>query len=484
MTHPLHITLCGMAVLLCGCLVGPDYKQPETKVPEHFSSVPATQSIDVARWWTSFNDPVLDALIDRAVVSNLNLKLAAARVREARAQRGVVGADLWPDINVGASYNRSRSSENAFDFKRGNGSSAGSPEFRNFALPGEEHDLYQAGFDANWEIDVFGHVRRSIEATNADIEAVEEGRRDALITLLAEVARNYVELRGFQRRLEIARDNLTVQQDTLDLTRARFQGQLISELDVSRAEAQVATTAAQIPSLEAQRNAAAHRLGVLLGEPPGALLDELLAPATFSIPSGPAQVPAGLPSDLLRRRPDVRRAERELAAATARIGVATAELFPRFSLTGSLGLQSEEFRDLADSGSRYFSIGPSVSWPIFDAGRIRSNIQVQNARQEQAMAQYEQSVLSAMEDVENALVNYSKEQERRQSLARAVEANRKAVDMSRMLYDRGLTNFLDVLDAQRALFISEDALVQSNRTISTNLIALYKALGGGWEDSQ
>jgi NodT family efflux transporter outer membrane factor (OMF) lipoprotein len=469
---------------IAGCLVGPHYKQPEENVPEHFSEQPATQSIDVARWWTTFNDPTLNNLIDRAVASNLDLRLATARVREARAQRGVVGADLWPDVNVGASYTRSRTSENAFDFKRGNGASAGSPDFANFALPGEEHDLYQAGFDANWEIDVFGHVRRSIEAANADIAATEEGRRDTLVTLLAEVARNYVELRGFQRRLEIARENLKVQQDTLDLTNARFQGQLISELDVSRAEAQVATTAAQIPSLEAQRNAAAHRLGVLLGEQPGALLNELLAPTDIAIPSGPADVPAGLPSDLLRRRPDVRRAERELAAATARIGVATAELFPRFSLTGSLGLQSEDFRDLADSGSRYFSVGPSVSWPIFDAGRIRSNIQVQNARQERALVLYEQSVLSALEDVENALVNYSKEHQRRISLTRAVEANRKAVDMSKMLYDRGLTDFLDVLDAQRALFVSEDALVQSDRTISTDLVALYKALGGGWEKSQ
>jgi NodT family efflux transporter outer membrane factor (OMF) lipoprotein len=209
-------------------------------------------------------------------------------------------------------------------------------------------------------------------------------------------------------------------------------------------------------------------------------LDELLSADRPDIPAGPPSIPAGLPSDLLRRRPDVRRAERELAAATARIGVATADLFPRFSLTGSLGLQSEEFSDLASMDSRFFNIGPSVSWPIFDAGRIRSNIRVQNARQEQALVRYEQSVLTALEDVENALVNYAKEQQRRQSLQRAVDANRRSVEMSQQLYDRGLTDFLDVLDAQRALFASEDALVQSDRTISTNLVALYKALGGGW----
>jgi NodT family efflux transporter outer membrane factor (OMF) lipoprotein len=221
---------------------------------------------------------------------------------------------------------------------------------------------------------------------------------------------------------------------------------------------------------------------VLLGQQPRALLDELLGPAdSAAIPAGPPDVPPGIPSEVLRRRPDVRRSERELAAATARIGVATAELFPRFSLTGSLGLQSQSFNDLGEYSSRFYSIGPSVSWPIFDAGRIRSNINVQNARQEQALVRYEQSVLTAFEDVENALIGYAKEQQKREQLKRAAEANRRSVEMARQLYDRGLTAFLDVLEAQRNLFISEDALVQSEATVSTNLVALYKALGGGWD---
>ncbi len=328
---------------------------------------------------------------------------------------------------------------------------------------------------------MFGRVRRSVEAAEADIGAANEGRRDALVTLLSEVARNYIELRGFQRRLKIAAANVKVQQETLDLTKARFQAQLISELDVTRSDAQVATTAAQIPALETQRNQAAHRLAVLLGQHPGALLSELLPAEESAIPAGPPDLPPVLPSELLRRRPDVRRAERELAAATARAGVATADLFPRFSLTGSLGLQSEEFRDLGDYGSRFFSIGPSVSWPIFDAGRIRSNIHVQNARREQAVVRYEQSVLTALEDAENALIAYGREQQRRQSLRRAVDANRRSVEMATQLYDRGLRDFLNVLDAQRELFASEDALAQSERTISTNLVALYKAMGGGWD---
>lgn len=482
---------CGFALsALTGCTVGPNYKRPAVAVPASFAAESSTTqpSVDLARWWTTFNDPALDALIDRAVASNLDLRLATARLREARALRGVAGADLFPDVNVSGSYTRSRASENAFDFDGAGGGTGGggngggaNPGFGNFAVPGEERDLYQAGFDANWEVDVFGRVRRSVEAANADIGAAVEGRRDALVTLLAEVARNYVEVRGFQRRIDIARANLKTQQDTLELTGARFKAQLISELDVTRADAQVATTAAQIPALEAQRNQAAHRLAVLLGQEPGALLNELFSAAQPTIPSGPPEVPVGLPSDLLRRRPDVRRAERELAAATARIGVATADLFPRFSLTGSLGLQSEEFNDLASLDSRFFSIGPSVSWPVFDAGRIRSNIRVQDARQEQALVRYEQSVLTALEDVENALVGYGKERQRRTSLQRAVDANRRSVEMATQLYDRGLTDFLDVLEAQRALFASEDALVQSDRTISTNLVALYKALGGGWE---
>jgi NodT family efflux transporter outer membrane factor (OMF) lipoprotein len=475
------IAACVIAIFeLAGCTVGPDYQRPEVEVPDQFNAQPATRTIDVARWWTTFNDPTLDDLIDRAVVSNLDLRLATARLREARALRGVVGADLLPNVNVGGSYTRSRTSENAFDFDQA-AAGPGSPGFGNLSAPGEDHDLYQAGFDANWELDVFGGVRRSIEAADADIGAAAEDRRDALVTLLAEVARNYVELRGFQRRLEISLANLKTQQDTLDLTKARFQAELISELDVTRADAQVATTASQIPSLEAQRNQAAHRLAVLLGQQPAALLGELLSRDKASIPTGPDDVPPGLPSDLLRRRPDVRRAERELASATAQVGVATADLFPRFSLTGSLGLQSEEFRDLGNFDSRFYNIGPSVSWPVFDAGRIRSNIKVQDARQEQARVRYEQSVLTALEDVENALVGHGREQERNKSLTRAVDANRRSVEMATQLYDRGLTDFLDVLEAQRALFLSEDALVQSDRTISTNLIALYKALGGGWD---
>jgi outer membrane protein, multidrug efflux system len=477
----------GMLLLvgIVGCSVGPNYQMPDLRIPTTWSEAPqngvTTQPLQITRWWTTFKDPVLESLIARAVQSNLDLRTAAARVREARAQRGVVAADLWPSINASGLYTRSRLSENALSRQGGPGNSntaAGS-------IPSGklESDLFQAGFDASWEIDLFGGVRRSIEATDADLAASQEDLRNTLVSLLAEIARNYVEVRGFQRRLAIAQDNIRSQQETLELTRARFEAGLTSQLDVVQAASQLATTQAQVPTLETSLKQGIHRLGVLLGQEPGALLTELSAAAP--IPTGPPSVPVGLPSDLLRRRPDVRRAERQLAAATARIGVAVADLFPKLSLTGSLGLQSVNLADLPQGASRFWSIGPTLSWPIFDAGRIRANIAVQDARTAQQLSTYEQTVLTSLEEVENALVAYSREQMRRDKLAEAVEANQRAVELANELYTRGLGDFLNVLESQRALFASQSDLVQSEATVSTNVVALYKALGGGWEgDSQ
>ena len=332
---------------------------------------------------------------------------------------------------------------------------------------------------------MFGGVRRQVEAADADIEAGVEGRRDVLVSLLAEVARDYLELRGTQRQLAIARANLASQQGTLRLTRERRQAGMGTQLDVSRAESEVATTAAQIPALDAQARAAVHRLGVLIGREPSALSERLSAEGNAAsagtIPPVPPEVPVGLPSDVLRRRPDIRRAERELAAATARTGAATADLFPRFTLTGAGGLQTLNLGDLFQGNSAFYSIGPGVSWPVFDAGRIRSNIRVQGARQEQALIRYRQAVLSALRDVEDALSNYAAEQVRRQSLAEAVAADRQAVAVARDQYAQGVIDFLTVLDAERSLFRSEAALADSDRTVATDLVALYKALGGGWE---
>jgi NodT family efflux transporter outer membrane factor (OMF) lipoprotein len=343
-----------------------------------------------------------------------------------------------------------------------------------------EANVYQAGFDAAWELDVFGGARRSAEAAQADVAAAEFGRRDLLITISAEVARNYVAARAFQRRLAVAAANITAQQDILALTRDRFAKGLTGELDVQQADALLASTRAQTPVFEAGFRDAVYQLALLLGQPPGALLDELAAAAP--IPAAPPAVPVGLPSDLLQRRPDVQRAERQLAAATARIGAAASDLYPKFSLTGDAGLQSISAGDWFAAGSRFWTAGPTVQWRIFDAGRVRAAVQAQSARADQALAAYEQSMLAAFTDVETALTGYAQEQTRRQSLAHSAQASGQVVSMARDLYSHGLADFLRVLEAQRTLYQSQDALIESDRAVSLDLIALYKALGGGWEE--
>jgi outer membrane protein, multidrug efflux system len=472
-----------LVVGLSGCMVGPNYRTPQAPVPAAWSEAQPAEAqagAAVAQWWTTFKDPVLESLIARAVQSNWDLRTAAGRVREARALRGVAGADLWPTIDASGSYTRQRASENAIPFSSGGASNAmpggPTPFLQGLKL---DQDLFQAGFDASWEVDLFGGVRRSIEAADADLAASQEALRDTLVSLLAEVARNYMEVRGFQRRLAIAQENVQAQQDTLELTRARFNAGLTSELDVTQAASQLATTRSRIPALETSLKQGIHRLGVLLGQEPGALLTEMSTAAP--IPTAPPEVPVGLPADLLRRRPDVRRAERQLAAATARVGVAAADLYPKLSLTGSLGLESLQLADLPKGASRFWSIGPMLSWPIFDAGRIRANIAVQDARTDQQLSTYEQTVLTALEEVENALVAYGREQVRRAQLVEAVEANRRAVALANDLYRNGLGTFLNVLDSEGALFASQSDLVQSEAGVSTDVVALYKALGGGWE---
>ena len=459
--------------LLSGCSVGPSYHPPVIKAATQWSSPllggETGGSASIALWWKNFHDPELDLLIDRAVQSNLDLRIATARVREARAQYKVIYDDLGPSLETSGSYQRLLESKHQ-------------PILGAIPLPGNvpfENTVYQAGFDAAWEIDVFGGTRRAVEAAKTDVAAAEYGRRAAVVSLLGEVARYYVEARGSQQRLAIASRNIDAQQAIVELTRSQFKGGLTSELDVQQASALLATTKAQVPALETSFKEAAHRLGVLLGQSPGALLEELSRAAP--IPGAPPAVPVGLPSELLRRRPDIQQAERELAGATARIGVAMADLYPKFSLTGNMGLQSVSTSDWFSSGSRFWSAGPTVQWKIFDAGRIRANIKVQNAREEQALAHYEQTVLASFEDVENALTAYAKEQTRRQSLADAVDANQQAVEIAGQLYRNGLVDFLRVLESQRALFESQDALVQSEHTVALNLVKLYKALGGGWE---
>jgi NodT family efflux transporter outer membrane factor (OMF) lipoprotein len=465
------------SLFFAGCAVGPDYKPPENALPPGWQEARQrgieTQPAELAKWWTEFKDPLLDSLVERAVKSNLDLRIAEARIREARGALGVAGADLWPTVDVSGSYTRNRASENA----------VGSPSQGAVVAPSEgrqlEQNLFKTGFDSGWEIDIFGGARRRIEAAEANVEASVEDRRAVLVTLLGDVAKNYIDLRGFQRRLAVAQENLRAQRETLSITKVRFDAGLASDLEVAQAEGQVSATAAQIPILQSGLKQAQYRLDVLLGAQPGELSAELANEAP--IPALPPQARVGLPAELLRRRPDIRRAERQLASATAQVGAATADLYPKLSLLGTFGLQSVSASDWFTGGSRFWSIGPTLSWPVFDAGRIRANIEIRSAQQEQALRSYEKSILTALEDVENALANYGNEQARYRSLIDGVAANRRAVQMANELYRQGLVPFLNVLDAQRSLYAAENDLTQSEATMASNLVALYKALGGGWE---
>jgi outer membrane protein, multidrug efflux system len=483
----------GAALVLAGCTVGPDYKPPATTMPAGWLNAngevppPTTQHLplatattqdanmrpsvavpavpDLAKWWENFKDPELNSLIVRAVAANLDLRSAASRIRQARAARNAEFANLFPQVNGVGSYTRSRSP--------GGGANI-SNQVQAF-----EGDAWQAGFDATWELDIFGGTRRTVEEDQALLEAAIEDRRDVLITLLSEVALDYVELRGFQKQIAIAEDNLVSQRHTADLTRRRRIGGLAAGLDVANADADVATTAADIPPLEQSVQQTIYTISILLALPPAALAQELNAPEP--IPATPPLIPVGLPSDLLRRRPDIREAELQLHAATAEIGVQTSDLFPHFFFNPTVGLQAPNFPGLGDWANRSWSFGPSMSWDVFDAGMVFAQIQVANEQQKQALFAYRLAVLSALQDVESALIAYVKEQQHRAALADAVEANQRAVYLSTLLYSEGLSDFLNVLEAQRALYGSQNALIQSEQTVSTNLIALYKALGGGWE---
>lgn len=448
--------------LAAACSVGPDFKPPRTQVPPDWvgprdsaATQPAVPQDSLAAWWTLFNDPTLTSLVERAIAANLNVQLAQSRLLEARAARRAAASGFGPSADLSSSYRRSAAGSN-------------SPT-----------NAYDASFDASWEIDVFGRVRRSTEAASADVRAAVEDLHDLQLVLAGDVARNYVDLRNFQQRLIIARRNLQAQSHSADITRQRFEAGLVSALDVANADSLVATTTSQIPVLEQSITQTIYALSLLLAQPPGALLDELSPPA--DVPAAPTAVELDVPSELLRRRPDVRRAENDVHAATARVGVATADLFPRFTLNGSIGFRADDPTSWFTSANRFWTLGPSATWEIFNTGRTRANIDAATERQRQSLIRYRQTVLDALQEVENALVAVAKEQQRRQSLVDVVAADRRAVDLATRLYTEGQTDFLNVLSAQRSLWLSESSLADSTATVSTNLIALYKALGGGWD---
>jgi multidrug efflux system outer membrane protein len=488
-------------IIVVGCAVGPNYHPSETKVPSTWDGqnvvTPALPSktttglVTLVEWWTAFNDPTLSSLVEMGVRANLDVRLAEARICQARAARWVAGAPLWPQVDATILYERSHSpsvstgasgggsSGGGSSGASGGGSSGGGSSVSSGGIP-PFRELFQAGLDASWELDVFGGTRRNIEAAGADLQAAVEDRRDVLVTLVGDVGTNYINLRGFQQQIDIARENLKAQKHNADIIQKRHDAGFVGGLDVANAKAQVATTESTIPLFESSARAAIYSLGVLLGREPAALENDLAKAAP--IPPTPPEIPVGLPSELLRRRPDIRRAEAQIHAATARIGVATADLFPKFYLTGSFGVSASDVNKLGSlANNKFWSFGPSVTWSIFAGGRIYWNIKIQDALQEQALLTYEKTVLTALKDVETALVAYAKQQETRKSLSVAVVENRKAVDLATQLYLAGKSDFLNVLIAQRSLFTTQDALAQSIRTVDTNLIAIYKALGGGWE---
>ncbi|MEJ2730132.1 MAG: efflux transporter outer membrane subunit [Deltaproteobacteria bacterium] len=453
--------------VLAGCVaVGPDYVPVEPKAPSKWKShledglnEASLNPETLARWWTTIKDPQLSSLEQRAVEGNLDLQAARARIREARALRGISQAQLFPTADATGSITKSHSSADT-----GLGTTT---------------TLYSAGFDAGWELDIFGGVRRAVEAAQADLEASQEQLRDVLVSLLAEVALNYLEVRTFQARLTVTEKNIKAQQETYELNHSRFQAGIISELPVKQALYNLERSRSQIPSLQAGLAAAKNRLAVLLGESPGALDDELNEEKPIPVP--PLSVAVGVPAETLRHRPDIRRAERILAAQTARIGVATADLYPKFRLFGSIGLESFSNDVFLDYSNRTWGFGPGASWNIFDAGAIRQNIKVQTALQEQALIQYESTVLGALEEVEDVLVAYAKVRRRREYLAKATEAARQADLLARDQFNAGLVDFSNVLITQLALLSLEDDLAQSEGAATSTLVRLYKALGGGWK---
>ncbi|MHB8809701.1 MAG: efflux transporter outer membrane subunit [Desulfobulbaceae bacterium] len=458
--------LAAWAVLcLSGCApVGPDYVPPGDNAPAVWHTELreglATASLDplvLARWWATLDDPILTGLIEKAVMGNLDLRQAEARVREARARRGISQAGLFPAVDASGTAGRSKSSNTTRDF-------------------------YSLGLDAGWELDIFGGTRRAVEAADATLAASQEELRDVLVSLTAEVALNYLEARTLQARLTVAQGNLDIQQQTLELTQSRYQAGLSDELAVQEARASMESTRAQLPTLRTGLEEAKNRLALLSGMIPGGV-HEILATAR-PLPVIPPTVAVGVPAETLRQRPDIRRAERNLAAQTAHVGVATAELYPKLRLTGSIGLESIDAGDLFDSASQLWRIGPGVSWNIFEAGAIRQNIEVQSALQEQSLLAYEAAILAALAEVENALTAYAEEQLRRQGLQEAVEATRQAEFLAQNQYQAGLVDFTTVLIAQRAMLNLEDQLAQSNGTVTANLIRLYKALGGGWQPAE
>ena len=472
-----------LAVLLLGaCTVGPNYSRPRAAVPPAYSEphLPATLGdLELGTWWTSFGDKTLDDLVNRAIAQNLDVETAAARIRQARAEEKAAGAALLPEVGTNASVTRQRISENAIPVPPGSGG-AGGGGGGSFGLPGSEFTTWRAGFDASWEIDLFGKTRRSIEAARARTGAAIWTRRDVQVSTAAEVASAYLKLRTLQQQISIATAEVERQQGLERLVRARVRGGLVTGQDLEQHRSELASARAAIPPLRASQDIEIHKIGILTGDSPEALVAELgpAGPLPFSTP----EVPAGLPSDLLRRRPDIRAAERSLAASTADIGVATADLYPSFSLSAAPALVSTALASLITWGSRSFTAGASFNWPIFNGGRTRANIEVKNAKAQQALIAYKKTVLTALKDVEDALAKIDNDRKAIADLELALASARRAEDIASERYTGGLVTYSDVLGEEAKRISLENRVIEMRGSQALDTIALYKALGGGWPE--
>jgi NodT family efflux transporter outer membrane factor (OMF) lipoprotein len=455
-----------LLLLGAGCAtVGPAYRKPDLSIPAAWNGVSASDNTTTAettgnlsRWWGRLGDATLTGLVEQALAGSIDLRVAQAKLREARARRNLADSIFFPTVRASASASRTKSS-----------TEAGS---------GGTNTLYLAGFDASWEPDIFGGTRRAAEAAQADLESSEANLHNTQVSLAAEVALNYVDVRTFQARLAIARNNLSSQSETLQFTEWRAQAGLVTSLDVEQSRANLEQTRAQIPTLTTGLAEAENRLAILLGRAPGAVHKQLIAPAP--VPAVPERVAVGIPADTLRQRPDVQAAERKLAAETARVGQAMAARYPGFTLSGSIGLEALTLGALGTSGAVTRSLLANVAGVIFDGGRLRSQVEIASAIQEQALIEYEAAVLTALEDVENALVSLDENRRRQAALRDAAEAARNAALLARHRYTAGLVDFQPVLDTERTVLTVEDSLASAYAEGATALIRLFKALGGGW----
>lgn len=479
-----RLLLIVMSAMPLGCSVGPNFTRPDPHVPPGWSPASTASGAlttgpqAVVAWWAAFQEPTLTSLIERSTASNLDLRAAVLRITEARAEREVAAAAFLPAASANASFTRQRLSDTtttgAVFTKFGNVAIPGAPSV-NFPNP---YNQLQLGASASWEIDLFGRVRRSVEAANADLQASVEDQHAVFVSLCADVARSYIELRGAQLRKDVTEHSLATQKELYELTRQRQAVGLTTDLDVANAGAQLDSTQALVPQLDREVTQDINQLSLLMGREPDTLRTELVS--MHPVPQVPPVLPIGLPSDLARRRPDIREAEAQLHAATARIGVAVGNLFPRLTLAASGGVQSQSASDLLKWASRFGTLGPTFEMPLFDGSRW-ATVRLQNVRAQEAALNYQRTVLSALHEVENALAAYKADRDRGVSLAAAVEQSRDALDLARARYAGGVANFIDVLDAERSLQQNQLSLAANTTAVSTDLVAIYRALGGGWE---